>query len=113
MALVPPQIIPFACFRPLDFLRWRLLGLLHKPMREHQHRAAGMETENPVIVRTELDPAFPDITGRLTYTLTEVNNYRGIIGEKPASHILEKHEKGNLARSQIPFEYCDGAEGGI
>ena len=22
-------------------------------------------------------------------------------------------KKGNLARSQIPFEYCDGAEGGI
>ncbi len=25
----------------------------------------------------------------------------------------EKTKKGNLARSQIPFEYCDGAEGGI
>jgi len=25
----------------------------------------------------------------------------------------ENTKKGNLARSQIPFEYCDGAEGGI
>jgi hypothetical protein len=24
-----------------------------------------------------------------------------------------KNKKGNLARSQISFEYCDGAEGGI
>jgi hypothetical protein len=24
----------------------------------------------------------------------------------------EKTKKGNLAQSQIPFEYCDGAEGG-
>ena len=25
----------------------------------------------------------------------------------------ENTKKGNLAESQIPFEYCDGAEGGI
>ena len=34
-----------------------------------------------------------------------------------ASHFLatraENTKKGNLARSRIPFEYCDGAEGGI
>jgi hypothetical protein len=37
--------------------------------------------------------------------------------ESPASHILatfaKNTKKGNVARSQIPFQYCDGAEGGI
>jgi len=45
-----------------------------------------------------------------------IGGYRSIAGDHDASHKSATRpdfmKKGNLARSQIPFEYCDGAEGG-
>ncbi len=56
--------------------------------------------------------------GRLTHMLTVVKGYSESAGKKwtdepHLSHIGRNYKEGGPAEFRIPFEYCDGAEGGI
>jgi hypothetical protein len=64
--------------------------------------AAEIDTEKRLMIH----PPFHVLRGGVN---RRVKNPAGPKRDRQA----EKTKKGNLARSQIPFEYCDGAEGGI